>query len=86
MSARTPEKSRKKTSVVRDEVKERHTTHWDVDLLSQAEFDLYMRNQAPWQVQRRRVARRKVAGIIGFGLFLCLLPMLFYWLPRLLGL
>ena len=75
----------KKTRVYRDEVKERHTTHWDVDMLTQAEFDLYMQNRAPWQIAKRRKARRGALKVIAFGLFLCALPTLIFWLRRLLG-
>lgn len=34
-----PQKPKK---IVREEVKDRHTTHWDLDLMSRAELEAYM--------------------------------------------
>lgn len=35
-------KTRKRFSVITDDVKLRHTTHWDLDFLSRAELDAAM--------------------------------------------
>ena len=35
----------KPKKIVREEVKDRHTSHWDLDLMSRAELEAYMRQE-----------------------------------------
>jgi hypothetical protein len=58
-----PQDKRRRTHVIREEVKERHTTHWDLDYLPAAEVDKLMRQGR----LRRRLsvaARVLIAGLI----------------------
>ena len=44
--AQAPQKTGRKLCIVQDEVKLRHTTHWDMDYLSRDELDAMMRKPA----------------------------------------
>lgn len=86
-AARTPSPAqRKRLKVYVDEVKERHTSHWDLDSMSQAEFDHIMRHGLPDTRRPARIRIRNSLGVVAFGIFLCFLPTLYHWLKGVLGL
>ncbi|MES1945664.1 hypothetical protein PC39_16156 [Salinisphaera sp. PC39] len=71
----TDDKNRKKTRVHVDEVKERHTTHWDLDVLPEAEVDRLRRQgrRARWWRHWRWLALAAgllLAGFSALGLLL----------------
>lgn len=69
----------KKTRIAFDEVKDRHTSHWDDDMMPWAQLQ---RAYDEGRVERRRYKRRQFVWI-GFWLaLLSLHPTLFYWLAR----
>ena len=37
----------KRMKIYQDEVKLRHTSHWDLDTMSQADYEAYMNGQSP---------------------------------------
>ncbi len=47
MDTRTPKPApgRRRFKIFQEEVKLRHTPHWDADYMSRAEFDAYMRGE-----------------------------------------
>ncbi|MAA74551.1 MAG: hypothetical protein CMN28_07585 [Salinisphaeraceae bacterium] len=77
--------ARRRLKIYRDEVKERHTPHWDLDTMSQAEFDYVMRHGLPDKRPPARIRLRNSLGVVAFGLLLCLLPTIYHWVKRLLG-
>lgn len=54
--------SRKPRQVLLDEIKEQHTTHWDMDMLPRAEMEAIYAQQ-----KRRRLRRRLVVIAGGLG-------------------
>lgn len=58
----------KKARIHRDEVKERHTTHWDLDVLPDAEIERLHRqgHRARWRLDWRWLAL--AAGVVLTGL------------------
>lgn len=71
---------RRKATIVVDELKARHTSHWDLDLLPRAELDRAWREG---RAQLRRYRLRQMAWILGILTVLCLYPTLWYHLQRL---
>lgn len=71
--------SKKKTLIVLDEVKDRHTSHWDDDMLSWQQLE---RAYDEGREQRRRYKRRQYLWIAFWLAMLCLHPTLLYWLGR----
>ncbi len=71
---------RRKATIVVDELKQRHTSHWDLDVLTQAQLEqLYRDGRAEARARRRR----QFGWILALLLLLCLYPTLIYHLGRL---
>ena len=75
-------RKRRRATVVVDELKAQHTSHWDIDCLPREEAEQAYREGR----RRSREYRRRQFGIIlGLLLLLCLYPTIIHHLGRLFG-
>lgn len=72
---------RRRATVVVDEVKARHTGHWDIDCLPREQAEQAYRDGCS---QAREYKRRQFGWILGLLLLLCLYPTIIHHLGRLL--
>lgn len=70
-------RTRRRATVVVDELKEQYTGHWDIDLMPRAEAERRYREgrEAAWAYKRRQFG-----WILGLLLLLCLYPTIMHHL------
>ena len=73
---------RRKATFYLDEVKQRHTSHWDEDVLTRDQLETLHREAT---LRVRRYKRRQFAWIGAWLAVICLLPTALHWLGWLLG-
>lgn len=59
------QRQRKKLKVYREEVKERFTTHWDLDYMTTAELEAAMAAGRDWENPKPAAAPSATGGISG---------------------
>ena len=56
------QRQRKNLKVYREEVKERQTTHWDLDYMNTADLEVVMAARRDWEKPRLMPAPRAISG------------------------
>ena len=72
--------AKRKSVVLVDIVKQRHTSHWDLDLFSPEQID---ERVAQKKAEHRRYMRRQFRWIFFWLVLLCMHPTMIDWLGRL---